>query len=190
MIAECPTLETVTIKGHLDWIEKMWSNQDELLLLCSEHQYDIKYNTLGPELIIDKRIEFKVHSPAMIRFKDIINGTKSVFMTVLQRPMIVNLINWKLGNECSPNIDKTICDSFESFTNSVLEIAFVYDALDSVIVDTMMHEMKKNWYDPTGILSDSTTNLFQSDIIFELFNNLQSINLIASDYTFSISCLS
>ena len=49
----------------------------------------------------------------------------------------------------------------------------------SKIANKVMHKIENNYYGDIDLLSESySVNLFRGDIIFNLFNNLQSIEML------------
>ena len=83
MISTSPSLQTVTINGEKDWLREIWSNQDELFLLCNEHQFDIIYSGKRQMMISKKAFQKGTPTDAISRFDDMINGRKSEYSKVV-----------------------------------------------------------------------------------------------------------
>ena len=190
-ISASSTITTISIYGvYKGWIYDLWNNNgDKLVSMFNQRQFDIDY--YNEELLITRDIKHP-YFHAINRFNDMINGKWSSDWTKSQRLVICNLINYKIDEQQSSNIDKSIIDSFQAFIYDKVEINLHHSGLngsDSEIVSKLMHKMEENKYEDIDLYSDSySTNLFRGDVIFKLFNNLQSI-VIVCYWKFSMSYL-
>ena len=156
------------------WIHRLWNNHgDKLLSMFNQHQFDIDY--YNGELLITGDVK-DPYFYAITKFDDMLSGNKSIGWTKSQRSVISDLMDYKIDEEHTSNIDGAIIDSFEAFINNKLEIRLVYWDLnesDSEMVNKLMYKMENKDIDFDSA-SDST-NLFRGDNIFKIFKNLQSI---------------
>ena len=185
-------LKTITIEDG-GWMSDLWKrDEDKLVSMFNQHKFYIDYHEHKLFITTDAKIPY-FH--AINKFDDMINGKKSIGWTKSQRSVISDLMDYKIDEKQTPNIDKSIIDSFATFTKNKLKITLDYEYLekysDSEMVNKLMHGMQKNKNVDIDYYSDSESrNSFRGDIIFKLFNNLQSIVINGcSDYKFSLRYL-
>ena len=136
--------------------------------------------------IMETKKNYQSYFRALNKFNDMVDGVM-IHWESSEIVLIECLMDYKLYNKHNVNIDQYIYDSFTLFTNNkqriVLDLETLRRISDSVITHKLMYELRYSAV--IGPFLGSSTNLFRGDIVFELFQNLQSIIIDASSYPYS-----
>ena len=176
IIVELATKIHRFIRGfNCQWLSQ-YKEESEVLFFGGHYQIAIQ-----SVRIMETQKNYKICCNALVKIERMVNAqcVESADISMDEKSLIKDLVNWKLNGDCNGNIDKYIYDTFQLFTKSkaliVLNLYWL-DCNDRELLKMVMYDVKKMDQDESQFMDQELmrNNIFRPELL-QIFDNVKKI---------------